>query len=397
MSNENCGNWPQLWPDIPALNLDVDEETVTGISPISVIRVYGKPGAGKTLMALRIIARPPQSECKPTVLWDYELSSLSYKSQYALAYHDMTSVGTPTQTFEVWLEQMRAIEPGQHAVAVIDPAEEWEEGLKDWVMNNPRNFGYTPGQFVQSGRPSGMYWGAVKSFEKTVLTELANKVQTIVLINHIRQAYNGNAPVPGKYEPKGLDTLRKLSTIEAWLMPNAKGVGAPSARILRSRLNITDWETVDEFGVPGIRPILPLYITEFTGAALRDYLKNPREKFTKSEMQNFDPSQLALSDEERQSLEASILSERAAIARSEEQAEENRRKAQEQAAKNKLMDDLISKGYFQDRTEIGKAAHDLTAKEVTVESTGGIEQYGNALVEWAKETYPERFEQPEEA
>ncbi len=113
---------------------------------------------------------------------------------------------------------------------------------------------------------------------------------------------------------------------------------------------------------------------EFSAKSLRDYLANPRKKFTAAEMNPIDPSKLALSDAERLSLEAAIAQERTAQAKAEAE------KAIVEA-KERLIANLVEAGHFADRAEIGKYSAMLKDEGVTLESVGNdIDIFAEKLV-----------------
>ncbi len=263
---------------------------------LPVIGLTGPYGSGKTIWGLEV-------DCpENTVIWDMEKSSESYEIIYpGLVRKDMHDIMgekfkgsyTPENTYIEWLSQIRALPKDKFTVGILDPASEIEAGLCDYVWNHPKEYGKTTNQFEKS---SGIYWGVVKDLWKRHIMLLATKFTTFVFTVHLRQKYEGNAPLTGVYEPKGKDTLSECASLYLWLerAPNSE---IPSARILnKNRLCRRD-------PVSGkVRPILPPTLKDGTPNGLRTYLTTPadyanlkpHEKFQKQEISDEDKLALRL-------------------------------------------------------------------------------------------------------
>ena len=194
---------------------------------IPVIGLCGEVSSGKTLFGLSI------ADPSKTLIWDMEGSSASYENEFpGLKRIDLhgTLISkspngyTPENLFSVWISQLHRIKPGDYYVLMIDPISELEAGLCDYVMAHPQEFGKTLVQFQKSG---GLYWGCVKDFYKRILMELSSKCQTFAYTCHLRQTFEGNAPVRGVKEPKGKDTLNEAASLYLWLDRSA-GCETPS-------------------------------------------------------------------------------------------------------------------------------------------------------------------------
>lgn len=345
--------WPELFP-APAIIVEHNEDGVAG-NPLNFIHVTGAPGVGKTSFALRIIARPPGTPTPPVIAFDLEGGVAPYTGQYAIENISMKR-DLPKDTWAKFTEVVTNMDRGQYAVALIDPVEDLEDALMDWVLANPKHFGKDANQYKTSTGVTGLFWGDMKLEAKRWFTLLASKVQTVVMVSHLSQVYQGNRPVAGEMKPKGKDIITKLATVQAWLVGD--GTKAPSAIITKSRLNTADYNNADEFGVPKVKPVLPSYVPEFTPAALREYLRNPRE-FTEIEMQRINPSRIALSDAAQRAIEAEINDQRIELVKTE---------AREKAKReyNILLSQLIQEGLFADLpsakatgVEVGKTVNYL--------------------------------------
>lgn len=246
---------PPLWPQ-----------------PIPIIGVTGEYASGKTIFGLAISPRE-------TLAYDLEKSNESYLSfgftrldvpaellrRYPKGYK-------PLQTFEWWRDHMRSISPGQYRVIMVDPASELENGIVEWVRNNPGYFGRTSAQYVKM---SGLLWGDVKELWKSLLADLASRCETFVFAVHMGDVWSGDRPT-GKRKPKGKSTLMELASLYLHLerKPDAKGnvPAKPAAIVLKSRLAHT---RISPEGDVEVIPALPPRLPVATPAAIRQYLLNP--------------------------------------------------------------------------------------------------------------------------
>ncbi len=243
--------------------------------PIPVIGLTGEYASGKTLFALTI------APGRRTRVYDLEKSSASYEDLGC----DRIDVpdkmleitngkgASPEQTFLWWRDHVRTIEPGQFDVIVLDPVSEIEQGLYDFVSNNPGLFNKTKAQYLKS---SAMIWGDVKDYWKRILSELAARCQTFAFIAHLKSVWVDNKPT-NKKAPKGKSTLEELASLYLWMerKPNARGEvpAVPSAVVKKGRLLHTriDPETGEIRMVPALPPRLPVA----TPAAIRRYMLTP--------------------------------------------------------------------------------------------------------------------------
>jgi hypothetical protein len=363
MEPKMIGKWPQLFPAAPSIQIAGEDED--GISfdngnPINVIRVMGFPKAGKTSFALRMIARPANSEDKPVIAFSYEGGVEPYRSHYAMRLENMRDYPTPAASFGALLAIIEKLPAGEHAVALFDPAEDMEEGASEYIVENPDKFGVKINQIKKAdGSLTGLGYGLVKRVIKTMLSTLLTKVQVIVFVNHLSQKYVNNQPVAGEYYPKGKDVLHKLATLSIVLQSN--GMGVPAGVVTESRIMISDYSKTDAYGVPEIRAAFPRFIPKCDANALRDYLLHPREKFTSKEMQEVNPWVKELSAAEREAAQAAIDQQRLQLAAQEA-------KARMDAEKLKLIDRLVSSGRYPDRNAVADVAKVLKEQGITYEA-----------------------------
>lgn len=279
--------------------------------PIRIIGVTGEYGSGKTLFGVTI--NPPK-----TKVYDTEHSSVAYKSlgfTHVSIQEEMQKVKPggyrPIDTFQWWWKQIKEMKPGEFDVVFVDTISEIEEGLVEWVQNNPSHFGHTHGQYQKM---SGIMWGDVKSLWKQVLSDLAAKCETFVFAAHMANVWAGDKPT-GKRKPKGKETLMEIASLYLCLerKPDDKGKlpAKPAATVLKSRLVATKFNS--ESGDLEIVPCLPPRLPECTPAKIRWYMDNPPDyqKLKKDEVVREE----TLTPDERAALE---------LARAEAEAEKER-------------------------------------------------------------------------
>lgn len=306
----------RLWPNTPSG------------APLS-IEVFGATGdyaSGKTLLGLSIApGSHPEGHAfsgkARTLYLDFEKSGGTYGGT------GCHRVDVPTKLLELkgnnykpidvalWFVDLltEKLKPGQFDVVMADPITDIEAGIVDWVKQRPETFGYTKDKF---GKVSGLLWGVVKDYWKQLLLKLSTKCQCFYFTSHLRQVWDGNTPVRGKFEPKGKDTLMELASLYLWLerMPDKEGnvAATPAATVLKQRLSDT---LMTETGELQVLPLMPPRIPIATVPLLRQYIANP-------------PNYLKLkADErvvERELSEADKLSMQLAISENQKDIESNR-------------------------------------------------------------------------
>lgn len=175
---------------------------------------------------------------------------------------------TSVQFYEAWLQHMRAIQPDQFDVIVVDTIEPLEDGLADWVEKNPAAFGHTAAQYQKM---SGIFWNDVKAEWKKVIQDIKARCRMVILLAHMRDQYKNNVRT-GKRERRGKETLSELATLELELV-RKPGQEAPSAKVLKHRF------FAGSLGTPSsVKPVLPSWLEVCTWEVIRGYMAQPVEK-----------------------------------------------------------------------------------------------------------------------
>ena len=237
--------------------------------PVPVTVVTGEFKSGKTVFALTT-----GYPLERVLIYDNELSAETYHTpnnpfvrvdlpaELSLKFpKGYTSV----QFYEAWLKHMRAIEPGQFDVIVVDTLEAVEDGLTDWVQAHPTEFGHTANQYLKM---EGIFWKDVKTLWKRIIQEMKARCKMVILIVHMRDEFKGNVRT-GRRERRGKETLSELATLEVELV-RKPGQTVPSAHVHKDRFFAGSLITPDT-----IKPTLPSWLPECTWAVIRGYMEQP--------------------------------------------------------------------------------------------------------------------------
>lgn len=267
--------------------------------PIPVIGGTGEFESGKTLFGLSICPGPA------TLYYDFEQSGASYddlghtrinvlaemQKQYPNGYK-------PVDLFLWWLNHVKAVPAGKYEVIVLDPVTDLERGLTDWVFSHPQNFGHTAAQYQKM---SGIAWGDVKDYEKSILADLSVRCQTLYYTAHLGKEFEGEKAT-GKHKVKGKATLHELASLFLWFgrKPDAQGrkPNKPAAKVLKSRLMVA---TADADGEITMKQVLPPVMPVCTPATLRAAFSTPAGGREIDSIERAESEELT--DEERLQLE----------------------------------------------------------------------------------------------
>jgi hypothetical protein len=210
----------------------------------------------------------------------------------------------------------RNLEPGRYKLYVMDTLEKFESGMVAWVDDNKRKTG------AQGGPSDSAYgqfwWGALYPLYDAFFNAIYDRgVETIILTSHLKQAWSGKKPVPGKVKPSGKSILYVRSMLFLWLVNEINNPnGEPAALVFKERMC--------EFGVDkehdewDVRRMLPYRIPCFSWKRVREYMEhgadlaNPapgearsqRENDMISEMLSDIQMQLMIAQEETEQVKA---------------------------------------------------------------------------------------------
>lgn len=253
--------------------------TVLWPEPLPIIGGTGEHESGKTVFGLTIDPGPR------TLVYDFENSCASYQNIIKSADgkpFDRIDVMTemrklypsgykPVDLFNWWLKSVRSIEAGKYTVIMADPITDVERGMADWADANPSFFGHTAGQYAKM---SGIKWGDVKDYYKSILGDIATRCQTFYYTAHLGQEFEGNEATK-KRKVKGKSTLNELASLFLWFERKPKAdlskPDKPTAYVRKNRLITGKW--VD--GELELHRVLPATMPVCTPKAIRDAFLNP--------------------------------------------------------------------------------------------------------------------------
>lgn len=268
--------------------------------PIEVFGVTGEHESGKTTLAVTACPGPE------TLVYDFEKSSKPYERDLGFVRVDVpdemqTKFGgkaKPIDVFKWWVQHVRSIPKGQYRVIVVDPASDIEQGLVDYVNANPREFGRTTAQYIKM---SGLMWGDMKAYWKTILADIAARCETFFFVVHMSTVWKGDKPSKDR-KAKGKATLFELASLYLKMERNKDKSVKPSAVVLKTRLS--KMAVNKETGEVDIKPILPPRLPVASCHAIRQYCLNP------ADFDNLKPEEhigeAVLTDDEKLMLRADI-------------------------------------------------------------------------------------------
>lgn len=269
---------------------------------IEVVGGTGEYESGKTTFGLTIC---PGEE---TLYYDFEKSGATYESDLGFTRIDVPAEMQkkhpngykPIDVFNWWIGHVRSQRAGQYRVIVADPASDIEQGLADWVASNPRYFNRTPGQYLKM---SGLMWGDMKAYWKTILADIAARCETFYFTTHMANVWKGDKPSKER-KAKGKETLFEMASLYLKFERKKDEDAVPSAVVLKSRLSKITVDEDDEDGEVKSIPLLPPRLPVATPAAVRRYMKNPPDYANLKPEEKI--GEAKLSDDEKLLLQAQI-------------------------------------------------------------------------------------------
>jgi hypothetical protein len=239
---------------------------------IEVIGCTGEYESGKSTFSVTISPGPD------TLVYDFEKSTGSYEADLRFIRVDVPNEMQkrfpngykPIDVFKWWLGHVHSIPAGQYRVIVADPASDIEQGLADYVLANPREFGKTPAQYMKM---AALMWGDMKAKWKQILADIAARCETFCFTTHQQAVWKGDKPSKER-KAKGKETLFEMASLYLKFERKKDKDAVPSAIVLKSRLSkiiVAD----DEDGTVTSIPLLPPRLPKATPAAVRRYMQNP--------------------------------------------------------------------------------------------------------------------------
>lgn len=240
---------------------------------IEVIGGTGEYESGKTTFGVTICPGPD------TRVYDLEKSAGSYASDMEFDRVDVPAEMQkrfpngykPVDVFKWWIQHVQSIEPGTFRVIMVDPASDIEQGLADYVLANPKEFGRTPGQYLKM---AGLMWGDMKAKWKMILADLAARCETFYFTTHMGSVWKGDRPSRER-KAKGKETLFEMASLYLRFERKKDVNAVPSAVVLKSRLSKMNVDESSEEGEVISIPLLPPRLPKATPAAVRRYMNNP--------------------------------------------------------------------------------------------------------------------------
>lgn len=326
---------------------------IQGISPIPIIWVIGDKETGKSTFIATVDPVRPGAPSR-TLVTDLEMSQETLKTQAPIDTVDIRAmtrerVGkdyTHKDLFVTWRDFVLNIEPGKYTVLGVDPVSDLHTGCFAWVADNASVFGKTPQRYAGEMGTKAQ-WGDAALYWKQLCLELAQRVETIVFVSHIKDQYNNNVKT-GKKEARGGD-FKEIATLVLWLDKTADG--KRWAMVEKTRLSWWDWGKPEEGRKrPILRDLLPKRLEpQYPGQSypelIDSYMAAPSADYGDLNVVTHDPTKTEMSDEEKLRIEVE-----------KRQAEMTKLKDQR---RQELVNDLIANGVYKTGSEVIKAVQAL--------------------------------------
>lgn len=254
--------------------------------PIRVLGVTGPHASGKTMFLASIAPGSFHGNGPRTRYYDVELSASSYRG-FGMHYVDVQeemrklykeSRFTPRALYEWWRADVMRIMPGQYDVIAVDPANDLDSGLVDYVLSRHNDYGFKSAESFE--KAGGIFWARVQEELKSLAADIASRCQTFAFSNHIREVFGKDGKPTGRKEPRGKKALMELAALYMWLERSPRSDGSVPEKprcthLLKNRLSYTgyDPETFD----PIIHPYLPPAFDDCTPGKIRSYISKPAD------------------------------------------------------------------------------------------------------------------------
>ncbi|MBU0847724.1 hypothetical protein KKH23_11100, partial [Patescibacteria group bacterium] len=193
-----------------------------------VVQITGEPGTGKTRMALGTGAEYSEMSVLNADVKKALVNAIIKSGAQFGYYKDVIAEtkGMKEIAFHKWyLEQFAAIEtlpPESRRVIILDPWEKFEATLQPMVEENPkqfRDFWSTMGKFK-----GPQQWNASHDYSAALISRLAGLCEILILTSHLRNAYKGGVPVPGKSDPNNKIAVTQKADLRIWTRMNVSPV-----------------------------------------------------------------------------------------------------------------------------------------------------------------------------
>lgn len=338
--------WPTKWAIVP-------QEEVSGISPLPSIWLIADSGRGKSSFGASLPGRLIVADCEDSwAALQYQRPNMTrFDVRAEASKHDYREF--QRNMFEAYLtivEHIKSLPPYTYDCLVIDPSSDLHFGSYFWVPDNGALFGKTPQRY--NGREGTMaQWADANLWWENHLTEMKQYVQTVVLISHPKDVYEGrgdNSRKTGQKTFRGANLTNKVSLV-LWLYDERdegpdgpKGKPARWAYVAKQRLTWHVYQKGSMF--PRIHDILPKKLIVKDGMTFPEliwnYMDAPRPDYGELNVVHGDPTKQVDPEEERRQRQ---------VERELDHVEALRQ------AKTEMAERLIEKGFFDNAEDIRDA------------------------------------------
>lgn len=197
-----------------------------------IVHVTGEHDVGKTTFALESGAEPGK-----ILFIDDDVKGRSTIEAFAgsgIDYVDLVALNEKRTEYDFHkavVEQLKEIPEGRYDCIVWDTWTNFAATCHPYVLRHAS-------QFRDSWSPMGtikgaQQWVEARRYESTLISMLARKASSVVLITHLKDHYQGKVKVPGKQVPAASPVLQRIARFRIWLRQNPNGRPVPIGLVLK--------------------------------------------------------------------------------------------------------------------------------------------------------------------
>lgn len=264
-----------------------------------ILAVISNYGVGKTTFAIGNGHHP-----KDMIFVNDDIKTPPFIDDFK-QYIDLTGVTSGLKVLEFHAACLDMINNLPEAKVLIwDTWTRFQSSFPIYVRSNPNEF-RKPQDYSAMGKiKSAEQYNDAYAYEGQILTKLREKFELIILTFHIKQHYENNVAIPGKYQPGHDRAIQRYADFRLWLT-HSQGQ-TPNGLVLK---NVGKY-TITSNGVETVQ-VFPLKIPACDWKKLREYWENPigdRTPLPEEKPDEFEISMIdgTLTPEEKRLYQASI-------------------------------------------------------------------------------------------
>lgn len=191
-----------------------------------ILHITGEHDVGKTIAALGV------THPKKTVIFHDDVKLPGIDREEFGRYLDLVQLNLSLLKMKDYvLEMIEDIEPGRFDSIIFDTWSRFGLALRSWGKDHALEFREKSTMAAGGTYLYGQRWGEGHRYEASVISLLAQKAPTIILVSHLKDHFQGNAAT-GKQIPDTGKSLNRVCNLRLWLRHNPDS-GVPIALVLK--------------------------------------------------------------------------------------------------------------------------------------------------------------------